>query len=129
MENMTHGKAYNAYLALNQIRNLVKGMDALHVFHMKNVLREAVDFMGEEEMRLVKEAGGTITETGMVIIEDNEKRKAYLAERKKLDDIPLQTVPEPISIRIDRCPDVTMEQIEMLDGFVIFEEEESDGDK
>lgn len=126
---MTHGRAYAAYIALNQIRNIVKGMDALHVFHMKNVLKEAVEFMGEEETKLVEAAGGKILENGMVVIADPEKQKEFMAERKKLDELPLQVIPEPIRIAISRCPDVTAEQIEMLDGFVIFEEDEENGNK
>ena len=122
----THGKAYSAFIALSQIRGLVKGMDALHVFHMKNVLKESVDFLTEEEMRLVQEVGGIITENGMVTIPDKEKRDRYLAERKKLDELPCEVGADPITIQIDRCPDVTGEQIEMLDGFVIFTEGEKD---
>ena len=129
MIQTTHGKAYSAFMAIIQIRNMVKGMDALHAFHLKNMLKESVDFMGEEEVRLVEEAGGVITESGQVLIPDKEKQRTYIAERKKLDEMPCEIQTEPIRIRIDRCPEVTAEQIEMLDGFVIFEEEESDGDK
>lgn len=125
----THGRAYSAFIALNQIRGIVKGMDALHVFHLKNVLKEAVDFMSEEELRIVHDRDGIVTETGTVIIPDKAKREEYLAERKKLEEMPYEVNTEPITIRIDRCPDVTAEQIEMLDGFVIFEEGENDGNK
>lgn len=125
----THGKALAAFVALNQIRGMVKGMDALHVYHMKNRLKESVDFFSEEEMRLVNEAGGIVTENGTVLIPDKEKRKQYIAERKALDELPCEIPAEPITIRIDRCPDVTAEQIELLAGFVIFEEGHDDGNK
>lgn len=129
MIQTTHGKAYSAFLALNQIRGSVRGMDALHIFHLKNRLKESVDFMGEEEVRLVNEAGGTITEGGMVIIPEREKKVEYLKARKELDDLPCEIHTEPIVIRIDRCPDVTGEQIEMLDEFVIFEEGDDNGNE
>ena len=129
MIQTTHGKAYAAFMAIVQIRSMVKGMDALHAFHLKNMLRETVDFMGEEEIRMVEEAGGIITETGQVLIPDKQKQKAYIAERKKLDEMPCEIQTEPIRIPISRCQDVTAEQIEMLDGFVIFEGEEENGDK
>ena len=122
MIKTTLGNAYNAYVTINQIRNKVKGIDALHVFHMKNMLKESVDFMAEEDARLVSESGGTVTETGMVIIADKARRSEYLKARKELDDQETEIQAEPITIMIDRCPDVTAEQIEMLDGFVIFEE-------
>lgn len=125
----THGKAYNAFLALNELRSIVKGIDALHVFHMKNELKEAVDFMAEEELRYVQDAGGTVTETGMVIIPDKDKRVEYMKNRKELDEMPYEVNAEPIVIQIERCPDVTGEQIEMLAGFVEFAEVSDDGDK
>ena len=104
-------------------------MDALHVFHMKNMLKEAVDFMAEEEMRLVSEAGGTVTDSGMVIIPDPAKKAEYMKARAELDGMPYEAETDPVVIRIDRCPDVTGEQIEMMDGFVQFVEGDSDGDK
>ena len=130
MIETTHGKAYNAFIALTQVRSLVKGMDALHVFHMKNMLKEAVDFMAEEEIRLVHEAGGAITESGMVIIPDPGKKAEYMKSRAELDGMPYEVKADPVVIRIERCPEVTGEQIEMLAGFVDFAEEVSgDGDK
>lgn len=127
MIQTTHGKAYGAFVALSQIRGGVRGMDALHVFHLRNMLRENVEFLSEEEQRLVAEAGGVITDTGMVMIADAAKKVAYLHERMELDRLPCEIQTEPIRIRIDRCPDVTAEQIEAMDGFVIFEEGESNG--
>ena len=130
MIQTTHGKSYNAFIALSQIRNLVKGMDALHVFHMRNMLKESVDFMSEEELRMVSDAGGTVTDSGVVLIADKEKRAEYIKARKELDDMPCEIPAEPVIIRIERCPDVTAEQIENLDGFVIFVEEATEnGDK
>ena len=129
MITTTHGKAYAAFMAIVQIRNMVKGMDALHAFHMKNALKDSVDFIGEEEIRLVEEFGGVIAETGQILIPDKKKQVEYIKARKQLDDMPCEIQTEPIRIRIDRCPDVNAEQVEALDGFVIFEEEEENGDK
>lgn len=122
MINTTLGNAYNAFVTINQIRNKVKGIDALHIYHMKNMLTESVDFMAEEDARLVSEAGGTVTDSGMVIIADKAKRSEYLKARKELDNQETEIQADPITIMIERCPDVTAEQIEMLDGFVVFEE-------
>ena len=123
MIETTHGRAYSAFLAANQIRNMVTGIDALHVFQLKNKLKEAVEFLSEEEMRLVQESGGTVTDGGMVIIPDAGKKAEYLKSRKELDEMLCEIDMEPITIMIDRCPDVTVEQIEMLNNFVIFREE------
>ena len=129
MIQATMGKIYRAFQAINQIRNLVRGMDALHLFHLKNMLRESVDFMAEEDVRMVTDAGGVITDTGMVIIADKEKRAEYMKARKELDEQETEIHTDPVVIRIDRCPDITAEQIELLDGFVIFEEDDNNGNK
>lgn len=130
MIRTTLGNVYNAFVTLNQIRNRVRGMDALHVFHLKNMLKESVDFMAEEDAKLVADAGGMVTENGMVIIADKVMRSEYLKARKELDNQETEINTEPIVILIDRCPDVTAEQIENLVGFVIFDEEMmNDGNK
>ena len=129
MIQATMGKIYRAFQAINQIRNLVRGMDALHLFHLKNMLRESVDFMAEEDVRMVTDAGGVITDTGMVIIADKEKRAENMKARKELDEQETEIHTDPVVIRIDRCPDITAEQIELLDGFVIFEEDDNNGNK
>ena len=129
MIKTTLGKIYTAFLGINQIRNQVKGMDALHLFHLKNMLKESVDFMAEEDVHMVTEAGGVITETGIVIIADKEKQKEYVKARKELDEQETEIQTDPVIIRISRCPDVTVEQIERLDGFVIFKEDDDNGNQ
>ena len=129
MIKTTMGKIYAAFLGINQIRNQVRGMDALHLFHMKNMLKESVDYMAEEDVRMVTDAGGVITETGLVIIADKEKQKEYVKARKELDDMETEIQTDPVVILISRCPDVTVEQIERLEGFVIFKEDDDNGNK
>ena len=129
MIKTTMGKIYAAFLGINQIRNQVRGMDALHLFHLKNMLKESVDYMAEEDVRMVADAGGVITETGMVIIADKEKQKEYVKARKELDDMETEIQTDPVVILISRCPDVTVEQIERLEGFVIFKEDDDNGNK
>ena len=130
MIQTTLDKALDAFAAANQIRSMVKGMDALHVFHMKNRLKETVDFLIEEEGKLIAENGGTVTETGMVIFPNPEKKTQFNKARKELGETPAEVDAEAVVIRIDKCPEVNAEQMEALDGFVIFEEEvKPDGNK
>jgi len=129
MIQTTLDRALDAFAAANQIRSMVKGMDALHVFHMKNRLKETVDFLIEEEGKLIAENGGTITETGMVIFPNPEKKTQFNRSRKELGETPAEVDAEAVVIRIDKCPEVNAEQMEALDGFVIFEEDGKNGDK
>ncbi len=130
MIQTTLDRALEAFAAVNAIRSMVKGMDALHVFHLKNRLKESVDFLIEEEGKLIDENGGTITDTGMVIFPNPEKKTKFNKARKELGGMPAEVDAEPVVIRIEKCQEVTAEQIEALDGFVIFEEEvKQNGDK
>ena len=121
MIKTTMQKAFDGFVTLTRIRGKVKGMDALHLFHMKNMLREPVDFQNEEELKLVEEHGGTVTDNGTIIIADPEKREAYRVARKQLAEMECEVQTDPVKVNLERNPDITMEEIELLQDFVIFE--------
>ena len=110
-----------AYIALNRIRNKIRGKDALALFHLKRQLQEKVDFTAEEEQKLVEEFDGAITQTGMVIIADPEKREAFGKAHAELFKMECEIEPDVAVINLERNPDITMEDIEQLDGFAAFE--------
>ena len=116
----TLGRAVTAIGTINRIRQKIKGHDALNLFHMKNVLKEQLEFMTEEEEKLVQEYGGVIAEGGLVVIADKDKRTAYLKAHKELEDMECEVKTEQLSMSLDRNPDVTLEDIEQLDGFINF---------
>ena len=116
----TQGKVLDAYAALNRIRQRVKGHDALHLFHMKNKLQENIDFQTEEEKKLVDEYGGVITEAGQVLIDDKEKRLAFREEYRKLNEMECEVDTEVLVLNLDRNPEITLEDIEQLSGFIDF---------
>lgn len=116
----TQGKIITAMGALNRIRQRVKGHDALNVFHLKNVLQEHVDFQVEEERKLVEAHGGQVTETGMVVIDDKDERQKFGEEYKELLAMEVDVRASPLSLYLDRNPDITLEDIEQLNGFIDF---------
>ena len=116
----TQGKVLAAYAAINRIRNKIKGKDALNLFHMKNVLQENVDFQVEQERALIEEHGGTINEFGAVLIQDKEKRVAYQKSYGELMEMECEVKTKPLTMSIDRNPDVTLDDIEQLQDFIIF---------
>lgn len=119
-DRITQRQAMQAYIALNGIRRKVKGHDALNLFHLKRQLQEAVDFQIEEEQKLVEEYGGKVTQEGQVIIVDDQKRAEFNKACQEMQDLEIKTKPEMPVISLDRNPDITLEDIEMLDGFIIF---------
>lgn len=116
----TQGKVLTAYTALRRIGKKVRGKDALDLFHLKRKLQENIDFQGEEEMRLVEEFGGQVSQDGVVLIADEEKRQAFNNAMLELRAIEVEIdTPAPV-ISLERNPDITMDDIEQLDGFINF---------
>lgn len=117
----TQGKTLNAYKALNSMRKKVKGKDALALFHLKRIVQENVEFHGEEEKRIIESCGGVLLPGGTVVIEDPEKRMEFLKAQAELREMECELKTEPVTLSLDNNQDITMEEIEDLEGFVNFE--------
>lgn len=117
----TQGRIIDAMGAISRLRQKARGVDALALFRMRNVLQEHVTFQAEEERKLIDECGGTILENGMVRIEDTEKRNKFNEEYRKLLNLEVEVKTEPVKVLVDRIPDITLEDIEQLNGFIDFE--------
>ena len=118
MIKTTHGKMVAAFNALVRNRQKVKGIDAKKLFHLKSAMREHFEFYAEQERNIVDELEGTITEDGMVLIPDKEKRKEYGRKRKELDEMECEIDTEPVTIELVNNPWATLEDMEALEGFV-----------
>lgn len=116
----TQGEILTAMGAIIRLRQKVKGHDALNVFHLKNALQEYVDFQAEEEQKLITKYGGAVRENGVVYIPDKDKRQQFSDEYKKLLDLDVEMKTGMISLSLENCPDVTLEDIEQLNKFIIF---------
>lgn len=115
----TQKKVIEAYAALNQMGRKVSGQTAFTLFRFKQQqLKPIVEFQGEEEAKLVEQFGGKITEEGRIIFAENEKRDEFLKEQRKLGEMECDV--ETIEIRMTDVPEITMQEIETLDGLIIF---------
>ena len=124
---MTQGEAVKAYKAIIRMGNKAAGEAAFSLFRMKKQLKEIVDFQSEEEEKLIKKHGGAVTEAGQVIIVDPKEREAFLKEREEIEKMECNVA--PVIIRADNIPEITLAEIEALDGFVNFTEVESNGNE
>lgn len=119
MIKTTHGKMVAAYNALIRIRQKAKGLDAKNMFHLKTAMREHFEFYAEQERNNIEELGGTLTEDGMILIPDKEKRKEYGVKKKELDEMECEIEADPVMIDLNANPYLTLEDMESLEGFVI----------
>ena len=116
----TQQKVIAAYTTLTALRKKVRGKDALDLFYLKNALQTNIDFQAEEEAKLVADHGGKVTDGGQIIIEDPEKRASFQKAMGELGAMECEIKAEPVKVSLDRNPDITLGEIEALDGFVKF---------
>lgn len=117
----TQGKAIKAYLALQTMgQNKLPSTTAYKLFRLKKALQDVVEFQTEEEKKLVDECGGTVTESGTIIIEDAEKRREYAEKRKELDGMECDVNYNQIKLSSAEIREMSINEMESLDGFVDF---------
>lgn len=117
----TLGKILTAYNGLTLIRKKVRGTDARDLFQLKRAMQDSIDFLADEEEKLAEEHGGSITENGVVLIVDPKERAEFNAGIKELREMETKLEVEPMTLEMDKYPEITLEEIEMLYGFVNIE--------
>lgn len=118
---MTHGQALKAYTTIIGLRKRAKERTAYFLFRLKEELKPLVDFQAEEEMKLIEKYDGKVNEMGFVMIEDDEKREAFLKEKEELARMVIDPEITPVKINPEKIADINIEEIEALSGFVNFE--------
>ena len=116
---MTQGDAVRAYGAITRMGSKATGAAAFTLFRLKKGLQEIFEFQNEQEKELVQKFGGQLIENGLVVIADKEKREQFQAEVEKLHGMECDI--QPVKIPAAAIPEISLAEIEALDGFVIFE--------
>lgn len=114
----TQERVLIAYAGLGAIRQKVKGVDALSVFHLKTQLEENVNFQIEEEHRLCDEYGGSVNAVGSFEFKDESKRPEFNQAVRELREMEVDLKADIPTISLSRCPEITLEDIEKLNGFI-----------
>lgn len=120
-KKQTQQQALTAYAILMGMGKKATGEAAFSLFRMKQQLRDIVEFQSEEEAKLVDKLGGKITETGQIIFAGDEEKLAFIEGKKKLGSMEIDPAIEPVRIAPDKIPEINMDEIEALQGFIIFE--------
>lgn len=114
----TQRQAIEAYLTLTAMGKSVKGVTAYKLYKLKDKLKSVVEFQSEEEVKIVEKYDGTILEGGKIKLPDGSDREAYEKDMNELHDIECEI--EPIEICVKEVPEITIPQIEALEGFIKF---------
>jgi hypothetical protein len=119
----TQGQALKAYTALMGMGRKAVGKAAFSLFRMKQQLKTVIDFQAEQEQAMVERHGGQITEDGKILFAEVEQRKAFAKERAELERMEIDPEIPEITMKAKDIPDICMDEIEALEGFIKFEEE------
>ena len=116
-------KAMQIVTRLNGIRMKNTGT-ARKVFSLKKLLEPNFEFYAEEERKLIEELGGTVTDDGAILFQDQEHGLQELSKgRQELlaseCDIPID---KPIIFHDSEGLQVSGEEIGILDGLADFKE-------
>ena len=118
----TQEKALNAYAALNRMaQRSMNSFTAYKLFKLKKALQDPVDFRIEQERKMIEELGGTMTETGQAVLE-NESQKAFNEKVKELNALECEIEREKTAIFLAEIKDITMAEIEALEDFIVWKE-------
>lgn len=119
----TQGKAVAAYATLNQMaRKPMNSFTAFKLFKLKKALGLIVEFQSEQEVKLIKELGGQVAESGAILIDDKEKRMEYAKKHKELEELVCDVNIEPMVMHMKELPEITMADMDTLETFIEWKE-------
>lgn len=119
---VTHMQALQAFKTASEIGK--KEMDApvsLTLFHLKKSLQDAVDFVSQEESKLIESCSGTVTPEGTVKIEDKKKLAEFIKKQSELYKMEYE-FSNKVNLSVSGLPKVKESDLEALDPFVDFVE-------
>lgn len=119
----TQGKAVAAYATLNQMaRKPMNSFTAYKLFKLKKALGMIVEFQSEQEVKLIKELGGQVAESGAILIDDKEKRIEYARKHKELEELVCDVNVEKMVMHMKELPEITMADMDTLEEFIEWKE-------
>jgi hypothetical protein len=121
--NTTQGKVVIAYTALaNMSRKQLNSFTAYKLFRLKKKLASIVEFQREQEIKIVEEVGGSLSETGEVQFKDKEARAKFVEKQRELGELECEVEGEKISMMPKELPEVSLADMEALEEFIDWKE-------
>lgn len=119
----TQGKAVAAFATLNQMaRKPMHSLTAYKLFRLKKAVGLIVEFQSEQERKLIHELGGTVADSGAILIDDKEKRIEYAKRHKELEELECDVNIEKMVMHMKEVPEIAMADMETLEEFIEWKE-------
>ena len=118
----TQQKAVVAFTTITSMgQKPMNSLTAYKFFKLKKALKDAVDFQAEEEMKIINELGGSVTETGEIKLED-DKRAEFIARHKEMEEMECEINSDRVEIMLSEIKDISLADMEILEPFVEWKE-------
>lgn len=117
------GTVVNAYAVLmGMSRKPLNSFTAYKLFRLKKKLAPIVEFQREQELKIVEEVGGSISEAGEVQFEDTESRKKFVEQQRELGELECEVEAEKITMMPKELPELSVSDMEALEEFIDWKE-------
>ena len=113
-----------AYSALGRLANMqLPVRDSRNLYLLSKQLEDTYYFELEQEKKLIKKYGGTLSANGSVTFANSEDANKFGEELSELNNLEVEIVFNPVVILCDAMGDQKISPLDVacLDGFVSFE--------
>lgn len=119
----TQGKAVVAFTTLSRMsQKTLPSFAAYKLFKLKKALAPVVEFQTEQEVKLVEEIGGEISDKGAISFTEQAQREEFFQKHKELEELPCDVATEKIVMHMKELPDLSMADMDALDDFIEWKE-------
>lgn len=120
---MTNKQITGAYIALSRMGNMQFPLPVTYrLFLLRQKLKTQFDFCAEQEQAIISRHNGVPTNDGDYQFADKETTMATYTEMQELHDMDVDVELDPVEVDINQAMagNMSMNDIQALDGIVIF---------
>lgn len=121
---MKQGKIIEAYKALNKLSACPLPIKIAYALHnLRAALKSAWEFQCEEEGKVIERLSPSVADNGDLVFKSVGDKQEFLRVQKELAEQEQEINYQPVTVGLLDVITLSANDIDMLDGFVKFEEE------
>lgn len=121
---MKQGKIIDAYKVLNKLSSCPLPIKVAYAIHkLRTVLKPAWDFQCEEEGKLIDWLNPSVTDSGDLMFKNWDDKQEFLRVQNEIAEQEQEIDFQPVTVGMLEGITLSANDIDALDGFVTFKEE------
>lgn len=121
---MKQSKIINAYKALNNLSSCPLPIKTAYSLHkLRAALKSVWEFQCEEEGKMIERLNPTVDDNGDLVFKNLDDKQEFLRIQKELAEQEQEINYQPVTVGLLDGITLSANDIDMLDGFVMFEVE------